>query len=85
MRTGSIHKRSIIGIMIVLLILFALTKFIFSQLCEPAQNNPIASIASNAIASVQSASPASPAAPEPLSWEPLLKQLAIFFAKACPR
>jgi len=81
------NKKYIIWIMIFFLIMFALTKFIFSQLCEPTQSNPVAQIASSAISSIQSA-PASPAAsvtPEPLSWEPLLKQLAIFFAKACPR
>lgn len=78
------NKKSIIWIMIFFLVTFALTKFIFSQLCEPARNNTVAQVASSAISSMQSA-PASPAVPEPLSWEPLLKQLAIFFAKACPR
>ena len=79
------NKRSIIWIMIFFLIIFALTKFIFSQLCQPAQNNPIAEIAASTISSVRSAPPASPVAPEPLSWEPLLEQLASFLSKACPR
>jgi len=78
-------KRSIIWIMMCFLIIFALTKFIVSQLCQPAQNNPIAEIAASTIAGVGSVSPASPVAPEPLSWEPLLEQLAGFLSKACPR
>jgi ABC-type spermidine/putrescine transport system permease subunit I len=81
------NKKSFIWIMIFFLVIFALTKFIFSQLCESAQNNPVAQIVSNAISNMQSApaAPTSSVTPEPLSWEPLLKQLAIFFAKACPR
>lgn len=78
------NKRPIIRIMILFLIAFALTKFIFSQLCEPAQNSPIVSIASSAISSARPASLSSPASSDPLSWKPLLKQLVIFFAKACP-
>jgi hypothetical protein len=79
------NKRSIIGIMIFFLITFTLTKVIFSQLCEPAYNNPIASMASSAISGARPSSPSSPDSLDPLSWEPLLKQLVIFFAKACPR
>jgi hypothetical protein len=71
--------------MIFFLIIFALTKFIFSWLCRPAQNNPIAEVAASTISSVRSASPPSPVPPEPLSWEPLLEQLASFLSKACPR
>lgn len=78
-------KKSIIWIMIFFIIMFALIKFVFSQLCEPTQNNPVAEIASSAISSVRPASPASSAVPDPFSWQPLLEQLVGFFSKACPR
>ena len=79
------NKRSIIWIMIFFLIIFVLTKLIFSQLCQPAKNNLIAEIAASTISSAGPASSKSPIAPEPLSWEPLLEQLASFLSKACPR
>ena len=82
------NKKSIIWIIIFFLVIFVLIKFIFSQLCQPTQNNPIANIASSAIAGMGSASPISPAtpvAPDPLSWEPFLERAVSFLSKACPR
>jgi len=58
-----------------------------NQLCEPIPNNAITSVVSSAISSTtsQSVSNQGTASPDPLSWEPLLRQLGTFFLKACPR
>jgi hypothetical protein len=80
------NKKAIMYIIVFVLIIFALIKFIFSQLCAPPQNNPVAGFASEVVSSAASSvMPGSPKAPEPLSWEPVIHRLVVFFSKGCAR
>ena len=79
------NKKAIIFIIASMLIIFALVKFIFSQLCAPTQNNPITNIASSVASSAVSDIRTAPSAPEPLSWEPVIQRFVAFFSKACNR
>lgn len=69
-----------IGLVLVLFVFFSI---LISQLCQPSQNNPVVAAVSNALSApnpVQSS-----AKPDPLSWDPVLRQLLSFLSKACPR
>jgi len=80
------NKKAIIFIVAIALIIFVLIKFIFSQLCAPTQNNPIANVASSVASSaVSDVRAAPPSAPEPLSWEPVIQHFVRFLSKACNR
>jgi hypothetical protein len=80
------NKKTMIFIITLILIIFALIKFIFSQLCEPAKNNPVASIATSVVSSTASGvGSMPPSAPEPLSWEPVIQRLVMFLSKGCAR
>ena len=62
------NKKAIMYIVAFVLIIFALIKFIFSQLCAPPQNNPVAGFASEVVSSAASSvMPGSPKTPEPSS------------------
>lgn len=69
----------LIGIM---LLVFVLIKVIADQLCSASPNNAVSAAVSDAI---YSASPSSAAKPDPLSWEPLARQVLLFLSKSCAR
>ena len=76
------NKKAIIFIVAIALIIFVLIKFIFSQLCAPTQNNPIANVAfSLASGVVSDVRTAPPSAPEPLSWEPVIQRFVTSYQK----
>jgi hypothetical protein len=79
------NKKTVIFIIASVLIIFVLMKFIFSQLCAPTQNKPIANIASSVASSAVSDVRTAPSAPEPLSWEPVIQRFVAFLSKACNR
>jgi len=65
------------------LILFVFLSILISQLCQPSQNNAVVAAVSNALSAPNPIQKNAP--PDPLSWEPVLQKLLIFFSKACPR
>ena len=69
----------LIGIM---LIVFVLIKVIADQLCSASPHNAVSAAVSDAISS---ATPSSTATPDPLSWEPLARQVLLFLSKSCGR
>ena len=77
------NSKKIIILIGVMLFVFVLVKVIADQLCAGGVNNPVSTAVSNAISSA--ASNQAPSRPDPLSWEPLGRQILVFFSKACNR
>ena len=67
----------------VMLFIFVLVKVMTDQLCASNPNNAVSSAVSDAISNAVS-SPA-PSRPDPLSWEPLARQIMFFLSKVCAR
>lgn len=74
------HNNKMITLIGLVLIVFVFFSILASQLCRPSQNNVVAVAVTNALV------PAQPiqSTPDPLSWEPVLRQLMNFLSKACP-
>jgi hypothetical protein len=66
-----------------MLFVFAVVKVIVDQLCAGGPNNAVSTAVSDAISSA--ASNPAPSRPNSLSWEPLGRQILVFFSKACNR
>ena len=66
-----------------ILFVFVLIKVITDQLCAGGSNNAVSNAVSDAISGAVT-NPA-PSRPDPLSWEPLGRQILVFFSKACAR
>ena len=80
------NKKTIMYIIVFVIIIFALIKFIFSQLCAPPQNNPVTGFSSEVVFSAASSvMPGLPKPAETLSWEPMIHRLAVLFSKGCAR
>jgi hypothetical protein len=77
------NSKQIIVLIGVMLLVFVLIKVIADQLCAGGTNNAVSTAVSDAISNAV-ASPA-PSRPDPLSWEPLIRQVLVFFSKACAR
>jgi hypothetical protein len=77
------NSKQIIVLIGVMLLVFVLIKVIADQLCAGGTNNAVSTAVSDAISSAVS-NPA-PSRPDPLSWEPLVRQVLVFFSKACAR
>jgi hypothetical protein len=77
------NSKKIIILIGAILFVFVLVKVIADQLCARDPNNAVSTAVSDAISSTAS-SPA-PSRPDPLSWEPLGRQILQFFSKACNR
>jgi hypothetical protein len=77
------NSKKIILLIGVVLFVFVLIKVIADQLCAGAPNNAVSTAVSDAILSA-APNPA-PSRPDPLSWEPLGRQILVFFSKACNR
>jgi hypothetical protein len=76
-------RNRIIFIIGMFLIAFVVVSVAFNMLCQPNQDNAVVNAVSSALSSPQAAQSA--AQPDPFSWEPILRQLANLFSKACPR
>ena len=77
------NSKQIIVLIGVMLLVFVLIKVIADQLCVGGTNNAVRTTVSDAISNAVS-NPA-PSRPDPLSWEPLVRQVLVFFSKACNR
>jgi hypothetical protein len=77
------NSKKIIIMIGVMLFFFVLVKVIAYQLCAGGANNTVSAAVSDAISSA--ASNPTPSRPDPLSWEPLGRQILVFFSKACNR
>ena len=77
------NSKKIIILIGVMLLVFVLIKVIADQLCAGGSNNAVSNAVSDAISGAVS-NPA-PSRPDPLSWEPLGRQILVFFSKACNR
>ena len=77
------NSKKIIILIGVILFVIVLIKVIADQLCASKLNNAVSAVVSDAISSV--ASNPAPKRPDPLSWEPAIQQILLFFSKACNR
>ena len=77
------NSKKIIILIGVMLFIFVLIKVIADKLCAGGPNNAVSAAVSDAISSA-APNPA-PSRPDPLSWEPLGRQILVFFSKACNR
>jgi hypothetical protein len=77
------NRKKIIILIGVILLVFVLIKVIADQLCAGGANNAVSAAVSDAISNT--ASNPVPSRPDPLSWEPLGRQILVFFSKACNR
>jgi hypothetical protein len=77
------NSKKIMVLIGVMLFVFVLIKVITDQLCASNPNNAVSSAVSDAISNAVS-SPA-PSRPDPLSWEPAIQQILLFFSKVCHR
>ena len=77
------NSKKIMVLIGVMLLVFVLIKVIADQLCAGGPNNAVSTAVSDAIASAVS-NPA-PSRPDPLSWEPIGRQILVFFSKVCNR
>jgi len=77
------HSKKIMVLIGVMLLVFVLIKVIADQLCSASPNNAVSAAVSDVISN---AAPSQiPGRPDPLSWEPITRQLMLFFSKACNR
>jgi hypothetical protein len=77
------NSKKIIILIGVMLFVFVLVNVIADQLCPGGPNNAVSTAVSVAISGAVS-NPV-PSRPDPLSWEPLGRQILVFFSKACNR
>jgi hypothetical protein len=77
------NSNKIIILIGAMLFVFVLIKVIADQFCAGGPNNAVSTTVSDAISSA--ASNPAPSRPDPLSWEPLGRQILVFFSKACNR
>ena len=77
------NSKKIMVLIGVILFVFVVVKVIADQLCASSPNNVVSTAVSDAISSA--ASNPAPGRPDPLSWEPLGRQILVFFSKACNR
>jgi hypothetical protein len=77
------NSKQIIVLIGVMLFVFVLVKVIADQLCAGGPNNAVSTVVSDVISNA--ASNPVPSRPDPLSWEPIGRQILQFFSKACNR
>jgi hypothetical protein len=66
-----------------MLFVFVLIKVIADQLCSASPNNAVSAAVSDVISNA--APSRAPSRPDPLSWEPAIAQILLFFSKVCNR
>jgi hypothetical protein len=76
------NSKKIMVLIGIMLIVFVLIKVIADQLCSASPNNAVSAAVSDAISS---SSPSPAVKPDPLSWEPLARQVLLFLSKSCAR
>ena len=78
------NSKKIIILIGAMLFVFVLIKVIADQFCASSPNNAVSAAVSDAISSAAPSSQA-PSRPDPLSWEPITRQVMLFLSKACNR
>jgi hypothetical protein len=76
------NSKKIMVLIGIMLIVFVLIKVIADQLCSASPNNAVSAAVSDAISST---TPSPAVKPDPLSWEPLARQVLLFLSKSCAR
>ncbi len=77
------NSKKVIILIGVMLFVFVLIKVIADQLCAGGPTNAVSTSVSDVISNA--ASNPAPSRPDPLSWEPLGRQILVFFSKVCNR
>ena len=77
------NSKKIIILIGAILFVFVVVKVIVDQLCAGGPNNAVSTAVSDVISNA--ASNPAPSRPDPLSWEPLGRQILQLFSKACNR
>jgi hypothetical protein len=77
------NGKKIIILIGVMLFVFVLVKVIAVQLCAGGPTNAVSTSVFDVISNA--ASNPAPSRPDPLSWEPLGRQILVFFSKVCNR
>jgi hypothetical protein len=77
------HSKKIMVLIGVMLLVFVPIKVIADQLCSASSNNAVSAAVSDVISNA--APSQAPSRLDPLSWEPITRQLILFFSKACNR
>jgi hypothetical protein len=78
------NSKKIIILIGVMLLVFVLIKVIADQLCSASPTNTVSAAVSDVISNVAPSSQ-TPSRPDPLSWEPVTRQVMLFLSKACNR
>ena len=78
------NSKKIIILIGVMLLVFVLIKMIADQLCSASPTNAVSAAVSDVISNAAPTSQA-PGRPDPLSWEPITRQVMLFLSKACNR
>jgi hypothetical protein len=76
------NSKKIMVLIGIMLLVFVLIKVIADQLCSASPNNDVSAAVSDAISSTN---PGPTVKPDPLSWEPLGRQVLLFLSKSCAR
>jgi len=76
------NSKKIMVLIGLMLLVFVLIKVIADQLCSASPNNAVSAAVSDAISTN---TPSPTAKPDPLSWEPLGRQVLLFLSKSCTR
>ncbi len=77
------NSKKIMVLIGIMLLIFVLIKVIADQLCSANPNNAVSAAVSDVISNA--APSQAPSRPDPLSWEPIARQVMLFFSKACNR
>jgi hypothetical protein len=77
------NSKQIMVLIGAIIFFFVLIKVIADQLCASSTDNAVSAAASNVISDMGSIP--DPSRPDPLSWEPVIRQVMLFFSKVCNR
>lgn len=77
------NKSKLIGIIALTLTLFLIARGVASLVCEPTPNNPVVAAVSSVVSAPEPV--VSSTKPDPFSWEPVLRSIASFVSKTCPK
>ena len=77
------NSKKIMVMIGIMLLAFVLIKVIADQLCSASPNNAVSAAVSDVISNA--APSQAPSRPDPLSWEPITRQVILFLSKVCNR
>ena len=77
------NSKKIIALIGVMLLVFVLSKVTVDQLCSASPSNIVSTAEFDVISNAGSSQ--APSRTDPLSWEPIARQIMLFFSKICNR